>query len=465
VPGVAAALANAHATEFRGAPAVPFLAVSVRGRPERAPTAPDGGVGPAAGRSPLPGRSFGSWGEGSSMRRKAPGGRSLAFVVAATALATMSHYMAMPLVPLAAAHVGAGTAGVGLATGVFALLPLLLAVPVGLLADRAGAGRVALGGVLLMGLTTLALLAPTLDGLVAAQALRGLGQVALMIGMQGLVAMLVPRDAGRETAYGSFVLGVGAGQLAGPAVGGWLADRAGLSAAFLASAALALAGAAVGLRPALDEAPPAAAIPSGSPGAPPLRTFALLGEPAVRAAVVASSLVMLTQSIATSFYPLLLQRGGVSVAAIGMLLALRGGAICLARPLLPPLLRRAGRWSLVRWSIWFASLSTVATPFSLNPLALGAEAVAGGLATGVGPAITMAVVADAAGEARRSEALALRIGLNRLLQFAGPVGLGVVGGHWGLPSTFLAGGLLTLVALFSLWGLGGRPETVRGRQA
>lgn len=382
----------------------------------------------------------------------APG---MIYVAVVTALATTSNYMATPLVPLAAHQIGAGTALVGLVTGIFGLLPLLLAVPLGRLSDRSGAGRLAAAGAGLMALCTVALLVPTVPELVLAQALRGLGQVGLMIGMQGFVAALIPSGRRREVAYGTFVLAVSVGQLAGPAIGGWVSQRAGLTVAFTTAAALAAAAGLIGLGPAwmdgrLRRVPAASAAAGGEPPAKLADAFKLLADQQVRGAVTASCCVMLTTAIATSFYPLYLAQRGIPIATIGLLLALRGAAACLGRPLLPIFIRSGGRWRSLRWCLWAAGLATVATPLSVALLPLAVESMFVGLAMGISQPITMAVMADSVGEARRGEALSLRIGANRLLQFSGPLGLGLIGEHAGLAATFVAGGLLPVAALFGL---------------
>lgn len=383
-------------------------------------------------------------------------GLYLTFVAVATVMGITSHYMATPLVPLAAVHVGADTAGVGLVTGIYGLLPLLLAVPIGLLADRVGPGKVAAAGTGLLAATTLGLLAPSLAGLAAAQALRGLGQVSLMIGMQGFIAALLPAGRGRQTAYGSYVMAVALGQTAGPIVGGWLTDRGGLSFTFVVAALLAFAAAFVCIVPALGDrrAPSEPAAAGGL--AVMSRSVSLLRERPVQGAVAASCCVLLMVAIGISFYPLFLARAGVPVTTIGLLVAMRGASAALGRPLLPALLRRTDRWGLLRLSLLASCLATAATPLSLN---LGVQAALSffvGLGMGVGQPLTMAVVADHAGLERGSEALSLRVGANRLLQFVGPLLLGLIGERTGLAGTFIVGGLLPLAALWPLRGLSDR---------
>ena len=398
-------------------------------------------------------------GEASTMRRNPE--LTLVFVV--TALAITAHYMATPLVPLAAERLGANTAGVGLASGIFALLPLLFAVPVGVLADRAGQGRVAVAGTLMMGATTLALLLPTFDGLVAAQALRGLGQVALMIGMQGFIAAIIATGPRRDTAYGSFVLAVSIGQLGGPALGGWVTENAGLPAAFTVSAGLAFVAVLAGLRIAFRRTPAGL---GQAEAAPDLKgAFSLLRERPVKGAVAASCVILLQVAFGTSFYPVFLQHAGFPATAIGLLIALRGAGACFGRPLLPALLRVADdRWRLLRIVFVASCLGTLATPFVPVFWYQALIAVSVGVAAAVAQPITMAVVADHSGENRRSQAVALRVGANRLLQFVGPLAFGLLGEHVGLAGTFVAGGLVPLIGLLPLRGLRGRasvPEPSR----
>ena len=99
--------------------------------------------------------------------------------------------MLSPLLPLAAVQDHADALGVGLAVGAAGVLPVLFAVPAGMLVGRLGPRRVVLTSVVCMVAgTALIAIDQHLTALVAGQLLKGLGQFGATLGLQGFVANL-----------------------------------------------------------------------------------------------------------------------------------------------------------------------------------------------------------------------------------------------------------------------------------
>ena len=131
--------------------------------------------------------------------------------------------LARPLVSYRAIALGADATAVGLITAVYALLPILVAVPLGRATDRLGrSAEVLLLGVVLLGAAPLLLAgADALWSVGLASTALGFGHLAFMIAAQGLVAGR-SSAGGLDRAFGLFTAVTSAGQLIGPLLAGAL---------------------------------------------------------------------------------------------------------------------------------------------------------------------------------------------------------------------------------------------------
>ncbi len=143
---------------------------------------------------------------------------------------------------------GAGPAAALWISNAYLLTLGALVLTGGAAGDRFGRRRVFLIGVVLFALASVACgLAPTVDLLIAGRALQGIGAALLTPGALALIgATFPPEERGR--AFGTWA---GAGALfgmAGPLIGGWLADNADWRAIFWINVPLAALTIAVALR-------------------------------------------------------------------------------------------------------------------------------------------------------------------------------------------------------------------------
>ena len=224
----------------------------------------------------------------------------------------------------------------------------------------------------------------------------------------------------RHLALFSFAWGAGAA--VGPSLGSALYARAEFS-----GVALLYAGAAVvGLVSSVAVPQPARSGEAAHPRlalAPAVRS--MWGAPAVRSVMLSSFVVLFVFGVRNSFYPLLLERQGVPVPQIGLLLSTIGVASLLVRLPLPALVRRVGPERALVLSMW---------------LYLPAAA-AMGLGMGVNAPVTVELMAVHTSARERGLAMGLRVGSNRLAQMVQPVLFGAVASTLGLPMAFAAGGL------------------------
>ncbi|MBX6378588.1 MAG: MFS transporter, partial [Clostridia bacterium] len=150
-----------------------------------------------------------------------------------------------PALPVYAASFGVGTAAVGLVISSYGLARLVADLPVGTLAERVGRRPLLIGGGIILGVgSALCAVAPSFPALVAFRFLAGAGAATVLTAAQIILADLSSTDnRGRVMAIyqGFFLVGVGLG----PAPGGFLADRFGPAAPFLAYGALATTAAGI----------------------------------------------------------------------------------------------------------------------------------------------------------------------------------------------------------------------------
>lgn len=129
-----------------------------------------------------------------------------------------------PALPILAEEFGAGNILVGMAISAMAGMRFASAMVNGRLVTRFGERAVLKWGLILQGVTTIgAGLAPNFELLVIYRAIGGIGSSAFSIAALALVLRLAPPEA-RGRSVGMFQTGFMLGAIAGPGIGGVLAD-------------------------------------------------------------------------------------------------------------------------------------------------------------------------------------------------------------------------------------------------
>ncbi|WP_217207424.1 MFS transporter [Streptomyces sp. AC550_RSS872] len=398
----------------------------------------------------------------------APGGNRgwLLRLVIAFSFAQGAVSMARPAVSYRALALGADERAVGVIAGVYALLPLFAAVPLGRRTDH---GRCApllpVGVVLISGGCALSGLADSLGAMAIWSGVMGLGHLCFVIGAQSLVArQSAPHEQDRN--FGHFTIGASLGQLVGPIAAGALIggrDMAGTSAFALLVAG---AGGAVALTSLwrIERRTAAASRKERGERVPVQRILRARGVPA---GIFISLAVLSATDILTAYLPVVGEHRGIAPSVIGLLLSLRAAATIACRLVLTPLLRLLGRTLLLTVTCLLAALlcAGIALPVPVWALALMLAVL--GFCLGVGQPLSMTTVVQAAPHGARSTALALRLTGNRLGQVAAPASAGLIAGLAGVAAPFvMLGALLLLSAATALRAPGstaGESEDPGGR--
>ncbi|MGC9537883.1 MFS transporter [Streptomyces sp. UG1] len=377
----------------------------------------------------------------------APGGNRgwLLRLVIAFSFAQGAVSMARPAVSYRALALGADERAIGVIAGVYALLPLFVAVPLGRRTDH---GRCApllpVGVVLISGGCALSGLANTLWAMAIWSGVMGLGHLCFVIGAQSLVArQSAPHEQDRN--FGHFTIGASLGQLVGPIAAGGLIggrDMAGSSALALLVAG---AGGAVALTSLwrIESRTTAKSREKRGDRVPVQRILRTRGVPA---GIFISLAVLSATDILTAYLPVVGEHRGIAPAVIGLLLSLRAAATIACRLVLTPLLRLLGRTLLLTVTCVLAALlcAGIALPVPVWLLAVMLAVL--GFCLGVGQPLSMTTVVQAAPDGARSTALALRLTGNRLGQVAAPASAGLVAGLAGVAAPFVMLGALLLLS-------------------
>ncbi|MEU2223997.1 MFS transporter [Streptomyces sp. NPDC018347] len=396
----------------------------------------------------------------------APGGNRgwLLRLVIAFGCAQGAVSMARPAVSYRALALGADERAVGVIAGVYALLPLFAAVPLGRRTDHGRCAPLLTAGVVLIaGGCALSGLAGSLWTMALWSGVMGLGHLCFVIGAQSLVARRsAPHEQDRD--FGHFTIGASLGQLVGPVAAGALvggADRAHGSALALLAAG---AGAAVAFTSLwrLEDRTAVGSRPSRAGRVPVGRILRARGVPA---GILISLSVLSATDILTAYLPVVGEHRGIAPSTVGVLLGLRAGATIACRLVLTPLLRLLGRPVLLTATCLLAAVLCAGVALPVPVWALGAMLTVLGFCLGVGQPLSMTTVVRAAPEEARSTALALRLTGNRLGQVAAPAAAGLVAGLTGVAAPFVMLGALLLVSSGVAPRSSGHPPEAAGRVA
>ncbi|MEV4039403.1 MFS transporter [Streptomyces umbrinus] len=376
-----------------------------------------------------------------------PGGNRgwLLRLVIAFSFAQGAVSMARPAVSYRALALGADERAIGVIAGVYALLPLFAAVPLGRRTDH---GRCApllpVGVVLIAGGCALSGTANSLAAMAAWSGVMGLGHLSFVIGAQSIVArQSAPQDQDRN--FGHFTIGASLGQLVGPIAAGALIggpDMAGTSALALLVAGAVAAVSFVSLWRIEHRDRPKSRTGRGD-RVPVHRILRTRGVPA---GIFISLAVLSATDILTAYLPVVGEHRGIAPSVIGLLLSLRAAATIACRLVMTPMLRLLGRAALLTTTCLLGALlcAGIALPVPVWGLAVILALL--GFCLGVGQPLSMTTVVQAAPDDARSTALALRLTGNRLGQVAAPAAAGLVAGVAGVAAPFVMLGALLLIA-------------------
>ena len=365
--------------------------------------------------------------------------------------------MARPAVSYRALALGADERAVGVIAGVYALLPLFAAVPLGRRTDHGRCAPLLPAGVVLISAgCALSGLAGSLWAMALWSGVMGLGHLCFVIGAQSLVARRsAPHEQDRN--FGHFTIGASLGQLIGPLAAGSLIGGPDMARSSALALVVAGAGAAVAVT-SLWRIEDRTAVNSRARRGDRVPVGRIQRARGLPAGMLISLSVLSATDILTAYLPVVGDHRGIAPSVIGVLLSLRAGATIACRLVLTPLLRLLGRPALLTLTCLLAAVLCAGVALPVPVWCLGLMLTVLGFCLGVGQPLSMTTVVQAAPEAARSTALALRLTGNRLGQVAAPAAAGLVAGLAGVAAPFVMLGALLLLSSVAGMRSAGRPE-------
>lgn len=329
---------------------------------------------------------------------------------------------------------------VGVVTAIFALSGLLVSVPSGRLSDRFGSARVAFIAlsVSILG-TAVAVLSPSVPGVVVLAAVVGGSHVFSIVAQQNFVARVATGSP--DAAFGTLTAAVSIGQLVGPplvtaAAVAWAASPTHPNAGIGLLCCIALWAVAVPTYFVLRPAELRAQGPQLPAGKPPslLTTLRIKG---ILPSMLVGGAVLVTVDLLASFIPVWAVAQHIPASVVGWLLALRALFTIVSRFGVARMVARFGRKTLLLVALSLGVVALVAMPFADAWWAIPLMALLG-LGLGLPQPLTLAWMSSLTPVHSRGAAFGARMTVNRLAQVSLPLIVSVVAGPLGVLAVFLS---------------------------
>jgi MFS family permease len=327
------------------------------------------------------------------------------------------------MLSLLALDLGQSQFVVGVVAALYAVVPLVLGVAIGRLADRIGVRIPLLLGASLAGIALLCSFAlQNFAALTVTATLMGAAFVLNSVSAQKITGDL---GKGKDNAHNVSLLtsGYSISTFLGPVLAGFSIERLGYRYAFLSFALITLVPIfVVALHPRFTRAEPKESGPQN------LRVLDLLRAPPLRTALVISGLVVAAYDLFGFYMPIYGHSLGLPASTIGMIMGAYACATFLARLALPLLLspRRREEQVLVACML-FAAAGFALMPFVSGPYALASLALVVGAGVGTGQPISLALAFDRSPPGRSGEVAGLRFVLGNTCRLVIPIAAGALG--------------------------------------
>ena len=323
-------------------------------------------------------------------------------------------------------HASAFTVGTLIA--LFALFPMMLAVPMGRVIDRIGMRKPLIVGCLLA--TAGVLLAASIPGLTVlypAAILIGTGFMAIFIGTQHAVGVVSAPEQ-RTASYSRLSLGFSISSFTGPLIAGFMIDHANYSYAYLSCGLFTLAALALTVGGAISHVTVQPVTHHQSKGSP----LQLLRDRELRRVYVIGILLAAAWDMFTFVTPVHGTQLGFSASTIGMILASFAAATFVVRLAMPYIVQRYREWHILTAALSVTALCYVAFPFMDTPISLAAAAAVLGLALGTGQPNVLALLHTMAPAGRGAEAIGIRATIGNASSIMMPIAFGAAGAALGM---------------------------------
>jgi MFS family permease len=364
------------------------------------------------------------------------------------ALAQASIYVMRPMITYRALENGASGYEIGLIASIYALLPLLIAVPMGRWVGKFG--EIPL---LFIGCSSFIILGVAfafLNNIIAIAAATSLAGVAHLSNVAASQAMVANKSAMnlQDQNFGYFSFATSLGHSVGPILGGLIAGSAGVlprssTSAFIFAALLAL----LSLVPFfLFKSIKEVRTQQERDAAGAIKAREVLSRPGIKPAIWTSLSVAAANDVLVVILPLVGTEKGISPVVIGAILSIRSAAAMISRFLLGRLTKSFGSARTMNYSIFLSALFLFASIYANSSIALGLSMAIVGFLLGIGQPLTMSIVSKKTPVQERAMAISIRLFGNRMGQFLVPLAAGALAAPFGASSVFIGLGVLVASA-------------------
>lgn len=337
------------------------------------------------------------------------------------------------IISLLALEFGASQVVVGVIAALYALVPLMLGVYSGRLADTIGMRLPMLAGAALVGCAMLTgYLWHSLSALFAIAVLVGAGFVFFNVSIQNLTGAHGTPDQ-RVRNFSMLSIGYSTSTFIGPVVAGFMIDYAGHATAFLVFAFFALVPIVV-----LTVNRKIAKFETSAGRAEKRSALDLLRMPPVRRLIIISGLIVAASDLFAFYVPVYAHSTGLKASTIGMILGVYAIAAFLPRFTMPLMVRRWKPEPVLFVAMLIGALGFIAFPLSGNVSLLMTCAAVIGIGLGCGQPLSMMMSYEQSPAGRTGEVTGLRLTANNVARVVIPIMAGTVGAAFGTSPVFWA---------------------------
>lgn len=376
----------------------------------------------------------------------------LALVCVVIFVDSLGYGVVVPVMPVYARELGIGELGLGILFASYALGNIVAALPFGLISDRFGRRPFLVFGMLAMaGAFVLYAYSTTYISLFLSRFLDGVTAAANWSVGLAIIADVYPAGE-RGQGMGTVMGAMGAGAIAGPALGGILYDRMGYKAPFLLVAAICMAAGLFALvSRELKDLPP-----QGSKEGYGRMARAVFAYPGIALTLVIVMMGTVSLGILEPLYPGYLEENlGLGSSAIGLLFALSVLAYTLSSPLVGRFSDRIGKRGLMTWGLLSTAVTAPALVFAGNLALVALLFALCGITIALFETPTLPLIADRIGGGERGEAYGTAFGLFNMAwaigYMLGPAAGGFLAQKHGLPTTMIMLSVPLVILAWKAW--------------
>ncbi|TSB47381.1 MFS transporter [Alkalicoccobacillus porphyridii] len=369
------------------------------------------------------------------------------FISICCGLYWFAHSLTRPVIALYGLSFGASELQIGLILAIYAVVPLLLAIPIGGYIKKVGAEVLFRWGAWLMCISAiLYLLSMEVSILIVAQIVAGIGQLFVWLTVQVMITgeAAKPSKAKRIATF-SFYMALG--QLLGPVTAGFSLEWAGYFSVFLLYGVICVVIMFAGYRIQKIHVDKESAVQ------PERRTpaFALVRNKGVAAGLVASFVMLFIVDTRMSYVPLYLEVNDFNYLQIGILLTIASAAGLLVKAVYERLTKVWSMSTILMWSFFFSMLLLMVVPITQNIILISAVLAVSGFSLAINQSVSMSLISEHTTSQERGTAFGLRLLMNRAAQLLNPMYFSLVLPFLSYTLSFLLLGLiLSVFALFTV---------------